>query len=511
LEKPSGFPGPGGLNPPGIPGHAEERPGPGGGETWKPGAGTFGQGTTDNSVTEEAGWSGRPKPKPGNVSAAAGGGDKPWLGGGGKPTTLPQPSRPVAGVGGGNEQGEGASVENWPDQARPLPDHSSNVGIEGDERPGGGDEVGLGTGMDDNVRPTVPGAQGSSEAWSTGGGETNNDIGNLGTAVGPGSDSFWNPEGTAQHPDINGETTENNVQNIGTSGGNAGNPDRPLGPTIGTTGSNFGTPGVGSSDIGPDGAPESITGNTDDTSGSLDGSHGSPQGTQGSPQETHGRPQGTHGRPQETLGRPIVNPGTQGVPPGVPGGILGRPEATPTGPGGEQESHSSGSSETPVGSSGTSQGTFGALGGSTGSHDVSLGNQDGISGTQAGASNQGSGSPSGSLGTLGAESGSPGVFGEASGGTNGDNKKPWSGGIIGEDGQNLLDGVESIHNSSHNIVNIFSENENVSIFSEDNKLDDFESTIEALASGNSTVSNGLKAAILNYMPSLKWLFVFIDN
>ena len=95
---------------------------------------------------------------------------------------------------------------------------------------------------------------------------------------------------------------------------------------------------------------------------------------------------------------------------------------------------------------------------------------------------------------------------------NGDNKRPWSGGIIGEDGQNLLDGVESIHNSSHNIVNIFSENENVSIFSEGNKLEDFESTIEALAAGgNSTASNGLKAAILNYMPSLKWLFVFIDN
>ena len=50
----------------------------------------------------------------------------------------------------------------------------------------------------------------------------------------------------------------------------------------------------------------------------------------------------------------------------------------------------------------------------------------------------------------------------------------------------------------------------MSIFSENNKLEDFTSTLEALA-GNSTASNGLKAAILNYMPSLKWLFVFIDN
>merc|ERR1712106_1293468 len=122
-----------------------------------------------------------------------------------------------------------------------------------------------------------------------------------------------------------------------------------------------------------------------------------------------------------------------------------------------------------------------------GSPDWSLGNQNGTLGTQAGASNQGSGSPSGSLGTLGAESGSPGAFGEAAGESNweGENKKPWNGGIIGEDGQNLLDGVESIHNSSHNIVNIFSENENVSIFSETNKLEDFENTIEAFATGNS--------------------------
>ena len=484
MEKPSGFPaGSGGHNPSGFPVHGEERPA--GGETWRPEQG----GTSDNSVTEESGWIGSSRPKPGNGSAAAsgGGGDKPWLGGGGKPTTLPQPSRPVAGVGGGNEQPEGASGENSPDQARPLPDHSSNGGTQGDERPGGGTGAGLG------VRPTVPGAQGSSEAWSTGGEETN-----LGTAVGPGLESLWSPEGTAQHPDINGETIENNVQSTGPFGGN---PVRPSGPTTGTS-SNFGTSGGVS-----DGAPESIAGNPDHASGSLDGrpqgTHERPQGTHVRPQGTQEVPQGTEERPQGTQGRPITNPGTQEETPGVPGGILGRPEATPTGP--------AGSLGTPVGSSGTSQGSSGALGGSTGSPDGSLGSQNGISGV----SNQGSGSPSGSLGTLGAESGSPGVFGEEAGGSNNwgeEHKKPWSGGVIGEDGQSLLDGVESIHNSSHNIVNIFSENENVSIFSENDKLEDFESTIEALAAGgNSTVSNGLKAAILNYMPSLKWLFVFIDN
>ena len=28
---------------------------------------------------------------------------------------------------------------------------------------------------------------------------------------------------------------------------------------------------------------------------------------------------------------------------------------------------------------------------------------------------------------------------------------------------------------------------------------------------NSTVNSSIKTTILNYMPSLKWLFVFIDN
>ena len=496
MEKPNGFPaGPGGLNPSGFPVHGEERPADG--ETWRPGQ----QGTSDNSVTEEAGWSGSSAgSKPGNESAAAasGGGDKPWLGGGGKPTSLPQPSRPVAGVGGGNKQPEGASGENWPDQDRPLPDHSSNGGTQGDETSGGG----LATGLDDIAHPTVPGAQGSSDAWSTGAGEGNTDIGNLGTAGGP--PSLWSPEGTAQHPDENDETVANNIENTGSSGAN---PVRPNSDTMSSDLETSGGVSVGPSEIGPG----SIAGHPDDASGSL---VGRPQGTQGRPQGTHIKPQGTHGRPQGTTqGTPTANPGAQEETPGVPGDILERPQATPTGP---EESHAAGSLETPVGSSGTSQGSSGALGGLAGSPDGSLGNQNGTSETQTGASTQGSGSPSGSLGTLGTESGSPGVFGEAVGGLNNigedENKKPWSGGIIGEDGQSLLDGVESIHNSSHNIVNIFSENENVSIFSENDKLEDFENTIEALAAGgNSTVSNGLKAAILNYMPSLKWLFVFIDN
>ena len=424
MEKPSGF------NPPSFPGHGEERPG----------TGSFGQGTIGT----------RPKPKPGNgnAAAAADGGDKPWIGEGGKPTTLPQPSRPVAGVGGGNE---GASAGNRPDQDRPLPDHSSNGGTQGDEIPGGGDEGELVSGLGQGVDPAVLGDQESSVTWSSGGEEIKNDIGNLGTSVGPGL-------GTGQPPDI-----ESNFQNTGH-----------FGTHVSVEPSGASSEGTQSS--------QSIDGNPNNTSGGLGGSSGRPQG------------------PHEN---PIENPGTQGETPGA----LGRPHGTSTGPGGEQESQAAGSSETPVDSSGTSQGTFGGL---SGRPDGSLLNQDVTSGTHAGASTQGSGSPSGSLGTLGAESGSPGLFDEAGGGFDGENKKPWSGGIIGEDGQSLLDGVESIHNSSHNIVNIFSENENVSIFSEDNKLEDFENTIAGLA-GNSTVSNGLKAAILNYMPSLKWLFVFIDN
>jgi len=65
----------------------------------------------------------------------------------------------------------------------------------------------------------------------------------------------------------------------------------------------------------------------------------------------------------------------------------------------------------------------------------------------------------------------------------------------------------------------------VSIVSEEHQGDQLADTIDSLNSlnninvsdtldvlaSNSTVSTGLKQAILNYMPSLKWLFVFIDN
>ena len=63
--------------------------------------------------------------------------------------------------------------------------------------------------------------------------------------------------------------------------------------------------------------------------------------------------------------------------------------------------------------------------------------------------------------------------------------------IVSEDHQEdgLADTIDNLNNVNH--VNV-------------------SETLEALAS-NSTVATGLKQAILNYMPSLKWLFVFIDN
>ena len=470
MEKPSSFPALGGLHTSGLPAHVEERPEFG--EDLKPGTADLGEGGIGNSLTEDVSLSGqRPKPKPGNVSAAGGGGgDEPWSEGGvgGKPTTLPQPSRPVAGVGGGNKRPEDADLENWPDQDRPLPDHSGSEGTKGDKRPEPWDGPGVGTGLGGGVGPTVPGALGSNEAGISGGG-TNEQIGNLESPGGP----HLNPEGTSQHPGTDGDKT----QSLGSFGGSSVKPTKPSQPTGGTTGSQFGPFSEESSGTSSFGSPKPTGGRPGNSTSSGDpiGSHGGSHGVGGL---------------TENPGGPAEIPGTQG---------------TPTNQGADKQSQDPGNSP------GSWQGSSG---GSSGRPEGSFENQD-SSGTQAVASSQGSGSPSGSLGTLGAESGSAGIFGEhLSGGGGADNeeedKRPWTGGIIGENGQSLLEGVENSHNSSHNIVNIFSENENVSIFSENNKLEDFTSTLEALA-GNSTASNGLKAAILNYMPSLKWLFVFIDN